>query len=141
LGCETGQAIHLIENQGLTLISPLPRYSGGEGPGVRGPTIITVQQCGGIAKTVEAGVRAIAELLPRVNDVRRVKLPASKLMLGTNCGGSDGNSGVTANPAVGDASDLRVAQGCTIIIAETPVIYGSVHLLTRRADRRAVGGR
>jgi altronate hydrolase len=137
LGCETGQAIHLIENQGLI---QLPSPPGGEESGVRGkPLVLTIQQCGGIGKTVEAGVRTVAELLPRVNDVRRVPLSASKIVLGTNCGGSDGNSGVTANPALGVASDLLVAQGGTSIIGETPEIYGAEHLLTRRAVSRAVG--
>src|SRR5205807_5340550 len=100
---------------------------------------LTIQECGGIGKTVDAGVRAIAELLPHVNDVQRVQLPASRLILGTNCGGSDGNSGVTANPALGVASDLLVAQGGTSIIGETPEIYGAEHLLTRRAVSRHVG--
>jgi altronate hydrolase len=142
LGCETGQAIHLIEGEGLlqlplTLPSP---PAGGEGR-VRGakPTVLTIQECGGIGKTVEAGVRAVAELLPRVNDVRRVRLGADKIVLGTNCGGSDGNSGVTANPALGVASDLLVAQGGTSILGETPEIYGAEHLLTRRAVSREVG--
>jgi altronate hydrolase len=81
----------------------------------------------------------VAELLPRVNDVRRVKLSADKLILGTQCGGSDGNSGVTANPALGVASDLLVVQGGTSILAETPEIYGAEHLLTRRAISREVG--
>jgi altronate hydrolase len=129
LGCETGHAIHLVENQGLIQLN-----------GSRNkPLVITIQECGGIAKTVEAGVRAIARLLPQVNDVQRVRLPASRLVLGTNCGGSDGNSGVTANPAVGVASDLLVSQGGTSIIGETPEIYGAEHLLTRRAVSRAVG--
>src|SRR5205814_7973094 len=103
--------------------------------------VITVQECGGIGKTVEAGVKAVVELLPRVNDVRRVKLSADRLILGTNCGGSDGNSGVTANPALGVASDLLVAQGGTSILAETPEIYGAEHLLPRRAISREVGGK
>src|SRR5262249_28382663 len=114
LGCETGQAIHLVEHQGLIQL-PLPSPRGGEGRGKK-PLVITVQECGGIAKTVDAGVRAIAELLPQVNDVRRTRLSADKIVLGTNCGGSDGNSGVTANPALGVASDLLVAQGGTSII-------------------------
>jgi altronate hydrolase len=135
LGCETGQAIHLIENQGLVELG-LPR------PGPRRPPLVlTIQECGGIGKTVEAGVRAIAELLPRANDVRRTRLAADKIVLGTNCGGSDGNSGVTANPALGVASDLLVAQGGTSILGETPEIYGAEHLLTRRAVRREVGER
>lgn len=134
LGCETGQAIHLIENQGLTQLG-LGGSSGNRQP----PLVLTIQECGGIARTVEAGVRAVAEMLPRINDVRRTRLPASKLVLGTNCGGSDGNSGVTANPALGVASDLLIAQGGTSILGETPEIYGAEHLLTRRAVRREVG--
>lgn len=135
LGCETGQAIHLVENQGLTQLRPIS----GEPKATLAPVILTIQECGGIAKTVDAGVRAIVDLLPRVNDVKRVQLPASKIILGTNCGGSDGNSGVTANPALGVASDLLVAQGGTSILGETPEIYGAEHLLTRRAVTREVG--
>jgi altronate hydrolase len=129
LGCETGQAIHLVENQGLIQLNGSKKK----------PTVITIQECGGIGKTVDAGVRAVAELLPQVNDVRRTTLTGDKIILGTNCGGSDGNSGVTANPALGVASDLLVAQGGTSIIGETPEIYGAEHLLTRRAVSRAVG--
>ena len=84
-------------------------------------------------------MRAVADLLPAVNASRRVTLGADKLVLGTNCGGSDGNSGVTANPALGIASDMLVAQGGISILGETPEIYGAEHLLTRRAVTRAVG--
>lgn len=129
LGCETGEAIHLIEHQRLVQLNGTRRP----------PTVLTIQESGGIGKTVEAGVRAVAELLPRVNDMRRTCLGADKIILGTNCGGSDGNSGVTANPALGVASDLLIAQGGTSIIGETPEIYGAEHLLTRRAASRAVG--
>jgi altronate hydrolase len=129
LGCETGQAIHLVENQGLIQLNGSKKK----------PIVLSIQECGGIGKTVKAGVEAIARLLPEVNDLKRTKLPASKIILGTNCGGSDGNSGVTANPALGVASDLLVAQGGTSIIGETPEIYGAEHLLTRRAVSRAVG--
>jgi altronate hydrolase len=129
LGCETGQATHLIEGELLI------QLDGSRRP----PTVLSIQECGGIARTVEAGVRAVAEMLPRVNDVHRVKLPAKHLVLGTNCGGSDGNSGVSANPALGVASDLLVRQGGTSILGETPEIYGAEHLLTRRAATREVG--
>jgi altronate hydrolase len=131
LGCETGQAIHLIENEGLGLLQL--------GGGRRKTAVLSIQECGGIARTVEAGVKAVGELLPAVNDQRRTRLPASHLVLGTECGGSDGNSGVTANPALGVAADLLVAQGGTAILGETPEIYGAEHLLTRRAVSRAVG--
>jgi altronate hydrolase len=129
LGCETGAAMHLIEGERLLQL-------GGSG---KRPLVLNIQECGGIAKTVEAGVRAVAELLPRANDVCRVPLTADKLVLGTNCGGSDGNSGVTANPALGVCSDLLIAQGGTSILAETTEIYGAEHLLTRRAISREVG--
>ncbi len=128
LGCETGQAIHLIEGERLLQLNGSRKS----------PITLTIQECGGIGKTVEAGVRAIADLLPRVNDVRRTTLPADRIILGTNCGGSDGNSGVTANPALGVASDLVVQQGGASILGETPEIYGAEHLLTRRAVSREV---
>ncbi|MGL4555800.1 MAG: UxaA family hydrolase [Gemmataceae bacterium] len=129
LGCETGQALHLIEGEQLLQLNGSKKK----------PLVLSIQECGGIGKTVEAGVKAVAELLPRANDVRRVTLTADRLTLGTNCGGSDGNSGVTANPALGVCSDLLVAQGGTSILGETPEIYGAEHLLTRRAVSRAVG--
>lgn len=129
LGCETGQAMHLIEGEGLIQLDGSKKK----------PLVLSIQESGGIGKTVEAGVKAVAGLLPQVNDIKRTKLPASKIILGTNCGGSDGNSGVTANPALGIASDLLVAQGGASILGETPEIYGAEHLLTRRAVSRAVG--
>jgi len=131
LGCETGQAIHLIENEHLDLIQ-----LGGQR---KKPILLTIQESGGIGKTVEAGVKAVIDLLPAVNDVKRVSISAKHIILGTNCGGSDGNSGVTANPALGVASDLIVQQGGTSILGETPEIYGAEHLLTRRAISREVG--
>lgn len=131
LGCETGQAMHLVEGEHLELVTL--------GGTKKKPLVLTIQECGGIGKTVEAGVKAVADLLPGVSEFRRVKLPAKHLVLGTNCGGSDGNSGVTANPALGVASDLVVQQGGTSILGETPEIYGAEHLLTRRAVSKAVG--
>ena len=98
---------YLLQSQNLVQI-------GGNGsPRPAGPPVLSMQDLGGTAKTVEAGVRLLAELLPRVNDVRREPIPASEIMLGTNCGGSDGNSGVTCNPALGVASDMLVACGGT----------------------------
>ena len=131
LGCEIVQATHLIENEHLDLI----QLNGQP----HKPFSLSIQECGGIGKTVEAGVKAVAEMLPKVNAARRVSLPARHLILGTNCGGSDGNSGVTANPALGVASDLMVQQGGTSILGETPEIYGAEHILTRRAVSREVG--
>jgi altronate hydrolase len=133
LGCETGQATHLIEGEHLIQLNGIGAAA------KKKPLVISIQECGGIGKTVDAGVKAIAELLPQVNEWQRTKLSADKIILGTNCGGSDGNSGVTANPALGVASDLLVQQGGTSIIGETSEIYGAEHLLTRRAVSRTVG--
>ncbi len=131
LGCEIVQASHLIQNEHLELMQL--------GGTIATPLSLSIQECGGIGKTVEAGVKAVTELLPRINAVKRVQLPAKHIILGTNCGGSDGNSGVTANPALGVASDLIVQQGGTSILGETPEIYGAEHILTRRAVTPAVG--
>jgi altronate hydrolase len=100
---------------------------------------MTIQEVGGTKKTVDRGVETIRDMLPRANDIRRETLPASALTLALQCGGSDGYSGITANPALGAAVDLLVAQGGTAILSETPEIYGAEHLLTRRAVSREVG--
>ncbi|MCA9197859.1 MAG: UxaA family hydrolase, partial [Planctomycetales bacterium] len=76
---------------------------------------------------------------PAVNQVQRQPIPASEIVLATQCGGSDGNSGITANPAVGVASDMLVACGGTTVLAETTEIVGAEHLLTKRAISPEVG--
>jgi altronate hydrolase len=100
---------------------------------------MTIQDTGGTRKTVEAGVAALRDMIPAAGRARRDTLPASDLMLALQCGGSDGYSGITANPALGVAVDLLVKQGGTAILSETPEIYGAEHLLTRRAATREVG--
>jgi altronate hydrolase len=97
------------------------------------PPVLSIQDCGGTQKTVDEAVRIGAKMLPEINDACREPTPASELILATECGGSDGNSGVTANPALGIASDMLVAAGGTVILAETTEIYGAEQLLTRRA--------
>ncbi|MGN6551367.1 MAG: UxaA family hydrolase [Pararhizobium sp.] len=99
----------------------------------------TIQDTGGTRKAVEQGVEAIREMLPAVNAVSREPIPASEIMLALQCGGSDGYSGITANPALGVAADMLVRHGGTAILSETPEIYGAEHLLTRRAKNREVG--
>jgi altronate hydrolase len=129
LGCEVNQAVDMIENQQLTNFSQPQRQ----------PRVLTLQGLGGTQKTIEAGIKAILELLPKANEVRRTKQPISELILGTNCGGSDGNSGITANPALGFASDELVKYGGASVLAETTEIYGAEHLLTKRAKNEVVG--
>jgi altronate hydrolase len=101
--------------------------------------VLVIQDLGGLRKTVEAGVAAVEELLPAVDAARRTTEPISELMLALQCGGSDGWSGVTANPVVGLVSDELVRQGGTVVLAETPEIYGAEHLLTRRARNPEIG--
>jgi len=102
---------------------------------------LTIQDTGGVRATVRAGVDLITEMLPALDSRRRVTVPISELVLGLNCGGSDGYSGITANPALGRASDRLVAAGGTSILAETPEVFGAEHLLTRRAVSEDVGRR
>lgn len=100
---------------------------------------MTIQDIGGTKKTVAAGVEALKEMLPIANRAVRESVPASELVLALQCGGSDGYSGITANPALGAAADILVEHGGTAILSETPEIYGAEHLLTRRAATREVG--
>lgn len=102
---------------------------------------LTIQDSGGIRATVKAGVASIQRMLPVVNELQREVVDVSELVLGLNCGGSDGYSGITANPALGVASDLLVAYGGTSVLAETPEVFGAEHLLTRRAVSPEVGQR
>src|SRR5688572_24423081 len=125
LGCESNQMDALFLTQGLR-----------EGPLLHA---MTIQESGGTAKAVAEGVRRVKEMLPHANQVVRRTVPASHIVVGLQCGGSDGYSGITANPALGAAVDLLVRHGGTAILSETPEIYGAEHLLTRRAVSREVG--
>jgi len=129
LGCEVNQVDLVRQAYKLDEVRP----------GECAPVFMNIQAKGGVRKTVEAGVEAVTKLLPAANELRRTSQPISKLILAENCGGSDGNSGITANPALGVASDELVRYGGTSVLAETPEIYGAEHLLTRRAVSREVG--
>ncbi len=100
---------------------------------------MTIQETGGTRKTVEKGLEFVREMLASVNAAKRETCLASDLVLALQCGGSDGYSGITANPALGAAVDILVRHGGTAILSETPEIYGAEHLLTRRAANREVG--
>ena len=100
--------------------------------------VFNIQDTGGTTKTVAKGVALINEMLPTVNNVKREPCSAAHITIGLQCGGSDGYSGISANPALGAAVDLLVAHGGTAILSETPEIYGAEHLLTRRAVKPEV---
>lgn len=123
LGCEVNQLGPMLEEQRLA-----GRLRN-----------MDIQEMGGTRKTVEAGIAFVREVLAEANAVTRVPVPASELAVALQCGGSDGYSGITANPALGAASDLLVRHGGTVILSETPETYGAEHLLTRRAVSPEVG--
>ena len=125
LGCEMNQIDWLLEAYGIK-----------QGPLFKA---MNIQDTNGLAKTVEQGIAMVREMLPEVNRTKREEVPVSELMVALQCGGSDALSGITANPALGYAADLLVAQGGTAVLAETPEIYGAEHLLTRRAVDEKVG--
>ena len=101
--------------------------------------VFNIQDTGGTRKTVEKGIALVQAMLAQANDVKREPCSAAHITIGLQCGGSDGYSGISANPALGAAVDLLVAHGGTAILSETPEIYGAEHLLTRRAVKREVG--
>ncbi|MGO4285769.1 UxaA family hydrolase [Bosea sp. TAB14] len=123
LGCEVNQISGMLKEHNLT-------------DRIRN---MDIQAMGGTRKTVEAGMDFVREVLADANHVHRETVPASELKIALQCGGSDGYSGVSANPALGVASDLVVRSGGTVILSETTETYGAEHLFTRRAVSRDVG--
>ncbi len=124
LGCEGNQ----VQKDSASYPNPIPSSS-----------VLTIQDLGGIRATVRAGIAAVEQLLPAINACQRTPQPLSELVVALQCGGSDGWSGVTANPLVGRVSDAIVEHGGTVILAETPEIYGAEHLLTHRVADLQVG--
>lgn len=119
LGCEANQGSIVLERAGLE-----------EGAALR---YMNIQDVGGSRLTMERGIEALLSMLPKANEARRQTVPARHITLALQCGGSDGYSGITANPALGAAADLLVRHGGTAILSETPEVYGAEQLLTRRA--------
>lgn len=126
LGCEGNQ----VQEPTAAFPHPVPSSS-----------VLTIQDLGGIRATVRAGIAAVEQLLPQANAIQRTPQPISALVAALQCGGSDGWSGVTANPLVGRVSDMLVDSGGTVILAETPEIFGAEHLLTQRAADLEAGQR
>ena len=124
LGCETNQISGLMEQESLSTGTQFHTFN--------------IQETGGTAKTVAHGIELVQWLLEEANHVVREPVSAAHITVGLQCGGSDGYSGISANPALGAAVDRLVRHGGTAILSETPEIYGGEHLLTRRAVSTAV---
>jgi altronate hydrolase len=127
LGCEVNQ------------VSGLTRSLGADSPAL--VETLVIQDEGGVRETVARGIAIVREMLSAASRIRRIEVPAARLKVGLQCGGSDGYSGITANPALGAAVDLLVRHGGTAVLSETPEIYGAEHLLTARAVSSDVSGR
>jgi altronate hydrolase len=125
LGCEVNQIDFLLESYGIERSAMF--------------RTMNIQDAGGARKTVNWGMDMIGEMLPEAANAKRETVSCEHLSVALQCGGSDGYSGITANPALGYAADLVTRHGGTAILAETPEIYGAEHLLTRRAVSEAVG--
>ncbi len=119
LGCEQNQIAPMLDMIGFHEQGMLQK--------------LVMQAEGGTTAAIKKGITQITSMLERANTYQRESASVSDLIVGLNCGGSDGYSGITANPALGGTSDMLVAQGGTTILSETPEIYGAEHLLTRRA--------
>jgi altronate hydrolase len=124
LGCEANQIPGWLEAEGLE-----------SGPGLR---TLSIQEAGGTLRAVERGRQLVTELVAEAARKRREPLDLSCLCVGLQCGGSDGWSGITANPALGAAMDRLIAGGGTALLSETPEIWGAEHLLLRRAESTSV---
>ncbi|HEY0820709.1 MAG TPA: altronate dehydratase family protein, partial [Rhizobacter sp.] len=127
LGCEVNQVAPLVESLNA------------REPGL--VSAMTIQDEGGTREAVAQGQALLREMLPLANAATRTEVDAKHLVVGLQCGGSDGYSGISANPALGAAVDLLVAHGGTAILSETPEVYGAEHLLTARAASPAVADR
>ena len=125
LGCEVMQISRMKQELGAAA-----RFHG-----------LTIQDNGGTRATIDAIKVRVRDMLPAMNEARRVPVPASSLKIGLQCGGSDGFSGITANPALGVASDILAAQGASVVLSETPEIYGAERLLLDRATDAAIADR
>ena len=128
LGCETNQISGLLEQESL-------KESNQAGTQFH---TFNIQEIGGTRKTVAHGIELVQWLLEEANKVVREPVSAAHITVGLQCGGSDGYSGISANPALGAAVDRLVRHGGTAILSETPEIYGGEHLLTRRAQSPAI---
>ncbi|MCD5996416.1 altronate dehydratase [Pseudomonas sp. CDFA 602] len=127
LGCEVNQLTPLMNELG-------------DRPAVLKASLV-IQEAGGTREAVQRGIAHIEDMLPVINSFRRRTVSASHLSVGLQCGGSDGYSGITANPALGAAVDLLVKHGGSAILSETPEIYGAEHLLTARAASAEVSAK
>ncbi|MFN3275711.1 MAG: UxaA family hydrolase [Paracoccus sp. (in: a-proteobacteria)] len=117
LGCEVMQIARMKQELGEAA-----RFHG-----------LTIQDSGGTRATIAAIKDRVRQMLPQVNAARRAPAPASALRIGLQCGGSDGFSGITANPALGVACDILAAAGASVVLSETPEIHGAERLLLDRA--------
>lgn len=125
LGCERNNIDKMMEGAGLKEGKMLRR--------------LVTQECGGTRKTVEAGIQMVKEMMVEANKATRTRVPASELILALQCGGSDGYSGLSANPSLGRASDILIRNGGTVVLSETTELFGVEQTITCRAKTPEIG--
>lgn len=125
LGCERNKLVSLFEAEGLAAGKML--------------RTITMQEVGGTQAAIELGIAQVTEMLDEANKSVREPCSAEHIVIGMQCGGSDGFSGLSANPALGKAVDILVRHGGTAILSETSELYGVEHTLTARARTPEIG--
>lgn len=125
LGCERNNMMEFMTQQSLETGKMLKA--------------LTMQQVGGTQKAIVEGKKLIREMLAEANQIERQPCSAEHITVGLQCGGSDGFSGLSANPGLGKAVDILVRNGGTAILSETPELYGVEHTLTARAQNLEVG--
>ncbi|GHC38929.1 UxaA family hydrolase [Aidingimonas halophila] len=127
LGCETNQVKRLVKESGIEDSSRLSYFN--------------IQETGGTRSSIQEACRKVHEMARNYGVIERKPAPLKHLTVALQCGGSDGYSGITANPALGVASDMIVKHGGSVILGETPEIYGAEHLLINRAIDEKVAGK
>jgi altronate hydrolase len=100
---------------------------------------LVIQKCGGTKTTIDLGIEKASAILDKISSVERVKLNEEDLVIGTICGGSDGTSGISANPAVGACFDKLIDKGATCIFEETGELIGCEHIMANRAESKELG--
>jgi len=125
LGCERNNLARFFEEQSLATGKTLKT--------------VTMQQAGGTAAAIEEGKALVRDMLAEANQVTREPCSAEHITVGLQCGGSDGFSGLSANPALGKAVDILVRHGGTAILSETSELFGVEHTLTARAKTPEIG--
>jgi altronate dehydratase large subunit len=140
LGTNSNVGAVLLVGLGCESVSLQEVYHGIRDRGQKVEKVV-IQEAGGMKKAIQRGTELAAKLDQGLAKMKRKPVPTARLVMGIKCGSSDASSGLVSNPAVGEASDLLLAQGGSVIFGETTEFLGAEHLLARRAVNGEVAAR